>query len=47
MLATRVLIAAGVCRGVAVHPRLMGGAMPQRAFTAALAVTGALLIAWR
>lgn len=45
MLATTAAIAAGVCHGVALHPQLAGGAIPQRAFTAALAVTGALLIA--
>ena len=47
MLATTGLIAAGVCRGIAVQPRLRGGATAQRTFTAALAVTGTLLIAWR
>ena len=47
MLATTAAIAAGVCRGVALHPRLAEGAIPQRAFTAALAITGALLIALR
>ncbi|MEO6744031.1 MAG: hypothetical protein ABIS28_18150 [Caldimonas sp.] len=47
MLATTGLIAAGVCRGVAGHARLVGGAIPQRALTAALGVTGALLIACR
>jgi len=47
MLATTGLIAAGVCRGIAVHPRLRGGATAQLTFTAALAVTGTLLIAWR
>jgi hypothetical protein len=47
MLATTSLIATGVCRGIAVHPRLMDGANPQRACVAALAVTGTLLIAWR
>lgn len=47
MLATMGLIAAGVCRGVGGHARLRDGAISHRAFTAALAVTGALLIAYR
>jgi hypothetical protein len=46
MLATTGVIATGVCRGVARHPRLLSGT-PRQAWTAALAVTGALLIALR
>jgi len=47
MLVTTGLIAGGVCRGLARHPRLTRGAMPRRAWTAALAITGVLLIALR
>ncbi len=47
MLATTGVIATGVCRGVAMHPRLMSGTAPRQAWTAALAVTGVLLIALR
>lgn len=46
-LATTGVIAAGVCRGAAMHPRLLGGAASRQAWTVALAVTGALLIALR
>ena len=47
MLATTGVIAAGVCRGVATHPRLLSGKVPRQAWTAALAVAGALLMALR
>lgn len=47
MLLTTGLVAAGVCRGVARCPRLASGALPGRAWTAALALTGALLLAPR
>ena len=47
MLATTGVIAAGVCRGVAMHPRLLSGKAPRQAWTAALAVTGVLLMALR
>ena len=45
MLGTTGVIATGVCRGVAMHPRLLNGAAPRHAWTAALAVTGVLLMA--
>ena len=47
MLATTGVIAAGVCRGVAMHSRLLSGKAPRQAWTAALAVTGVLLMALR
>jgi hypothetical protein len=47
MLATTGVIATGVYRGLAMHPRLLRGTAPRRALTAALAMTGALLIALR
>jgi hypothetical protein len=47
MLVTTGVIATGVCRGVALHPRLLSGAAPRQAWTAALAVTGVLLMALR
>jgi hypothetical protein len=47
MLVTTGVIATGVCRGVAMHPRLLGGRSPRQAWTAALAVTGVLLMALR
>jgi hypothetical protein len=47
MLVTTGVIAAGVCRGVAMHPRLLSGTAPHQVWTAALAVTGALLMAFR
>jgi hypothetical protein len=47
MLVTTGVIATGVCRGVAMHPRLSSGATPRQAWTAALAVTGVLLMALR
>ena len=40
-------IASGVCRGVARHPHLLSGTAPHHAWTAALAVTGLLLVASR
>ena len=45
MLMTTGVVAAGVCRGVAMHPRLSSGAAPRQAWTVALAVTGAVLMA--
>ena len=45
MLVTTGVIATGVCRGVAMHPRLLSGTAPRQAWTAALAVTGVLLMA--
>lgn len=47
MLVTTGIIATGVCRGVAMHPRLLSSAVPDQAWTAALAVTGLLLMALR
>lgn len=47
MLVTTGLIAGGVCRGMAAFPRLPGGTVLRRAWTAALAVTGVLLMAVR
>jgi hypothetical protein len=47
MLVTTGVIAAGVCRGVAMHPRLLSATAPRQAWTAALAVTGVLLMASR
>jgi hypothetical protein len=47
MLVTTGVIATGVCRGVALNPRLLSGTVPRQAWTAALAVTGVLLIALR
>jgi hypothetical protein len=47
MLVTTGAIATGVCRGVAMHPRLLSGTAPRHAWTAALAVTGVLLMALR
>jgi len=45
MLVTTGVIATGVCRGVAMHPGLLIGMAPRRAWTAALAITGVLLMA--
>jgi hypothetical protein len=39
--------ATGVCRGVAMHPRLLSGAALRQAWTAALAIIGVLLLAFR
>lgn len=47
MLITTGAIATGVCRGIALHPRLLRGAALRQAWTAALAVTGALLLLLR
>ena len=47
MLVTTGVIATGVCRGVAMHPRLLSGRAPHQVWTAALAVTGVLLMALR
>jgi hypothetical protein len=47
MLVTTGAIATGVYRGLAIHPRLLSGAVPRHAWTLALAVTGALLMAPR
>lgn len=47
MLVTTGVIATGVCRGVAMHARLLSGAAASHAWTAALAVTGVLLMALR
>ena len=47
MMATTGVIAAGVCRGVAMHPRLLSGKALRQAWTAALAVTGVLLMVLR
>ncbi|HUG26570.1 hypothetical protein [Piscinibacter sp.] len=47
MLITTGLIATGVCRGVAMHPRLLIGTAPRHAWTAALGATGVLLMALR
>ena len=44
MLVTTGIIAAGVCRGVAMHPRLLSDTVPRQAWTAALAVTGVLVM---
>lgn len=44
MLATTSLVAAAVCRGLARRPRLMVGPASERAWTAALGVSGALLL---
>jgi hypothetical protein len=46
-LATTGIMAAGVCRGVATQPRLLSGTLPRQTWTAALAVTGVLLVALR
>lgn len=47
MLVTTGVIATGVCRGVNMHPRLLSGAALPHAWTAALAVTGVLLMTLR
>lgn len=47
MLVTTGVIATGVCRGVALWPRLLSGAAARQTWTAALVVTGVLLIAFR
>jgi hypothetical protein len=47
MLVTTGVIATAVCRGVAIHRRVLSGTAPRHAWTAALAVTGALLMVLR
>lgn len=47
MLVTTGVIASGVCRGVALHPRLLSRTVPRHAWTAMQAVTGVLLMALR
>lgn len=47
MLVTTAVIATGVCRGVAMHPRLLSGTTQRQVWTAALASTGVLLMALR
>lgn len=47
MLVTTGVVATGVCRGVVLHPRLLSGTAPRHAWTAALAVTGVLLMVLR
>jgi hypothetical protein len=47
MLLTTGVIATGVCRGVALHPRWVCGTAPRQVWTAALAVTGVVLMALR
>ncbi|HET9207150.1 MAG TPA: hypothetical protein VFO28_12990 [Burkholderiaceae bacterium] len=47
MLLTTGAIATGVCRGVALQPRLLNGTAARQVWTAALAVTGLVLMAWR
>lgn len=47
MLVTTGVIATGVCRGVAVHRRLLSGTAPHQIWMATLAVTGALLVVFR
>lgn len=47
MLVTTGVIATGVCRGAAMHPRLLGGTVPGQVWTATLAVTGVLLLVLR
>jgi hypothetical protein len=45
MLAATSLVASGVCRGVAMYARLSNGAALRQGWTAALAITGVLLMA--
>src|SRR5262245_11142780 len=47
MLATTGVIATGVYRGVAMHPRLSSRPVARQAWTAALAVTGVVLMVMR
>ena len=47
MLVTTGIVATCVCHGVAMHPRLLRGIAPRQVWTAALAVTGVLLMALR
>jgi hypothetical protein len=44
MLITTGVIATGVCRGVAMHPRLLNGSVLSHAWTAALAFTGIMVM---
>lgn len=45
MLLTTGVIASGVCRGASKHPHLLGGTAARQVWTAALALTGLLLMA--
>ena len=47
MLLTTGAVASGVCRGAAMHPRLLNATAARRSWAAAQAVTGLLLIALR
>ena len=47
MLVTTGAVASGVCRGAAMHPRLLHSTAARRSWAAAQAVTGVLLIALR
>lgn len=47
MLVTTGVVATGVCRGVAMQPRLLSSTVTRQAQTAALAITGVLLMAFR
>jgi hypothetical protein len=47
MLVATGVIAMGVCRGASMHPRLLSSTATRHAWTAALGITGALLIAIR
>jgi hypothetical protein len=47
MLVTTGVMATGVCRGLAMHPRLLSGAALRQGWTATLAGTGVLLMAFR
>ncbi len=47
MLVTTGLIANGVCRGVALHQRLLSGTALHRVWTAALGISGVLLMVLR
>ena len=47
MLVTTGVVATGVCRGVTMHPRLLSGPALRQVWTAALAITGTLLMALR
>jgi len=47
MLVTTGVIATGICRGVGMLPHLPSGTASRQAWTTALAVTGALLVAFR
>ena len=47
MLVTTGAIATAACRGITMHPRLLSDAVLRHAWTAALAVTGVLLMTLR